>query len=61
VDNVSLYRSTSGKELLPLVQEGEWAWGPVWTGTENPAHTGFEPWTGKPVACHYTLYPLPQT
>ena len=29
-----------GKEPVPIVQEAEWAPGPVWTGTENLAPTG---------------------
>ena len=29
-----------GKELVPIVQEAEWAPGPVWTGAENLAPTG---------------------
>jgi len=29
-----------GKDPIPIVQEAEWAQGPVWTGTENLAPTG---------------------
>jgi len=32
--------STPGKDPVPIVQEAEWAPGPVWTGTENLAPTG---------------------
>jgi hypothetical protein len=28
-------RFTSGKDLVPIVQEVGWAPGPVWTGAEN--------------------------
>ena len=28
---------TSGKHLVPIVQEAGWATGPVWTGAENLA------------------------
>jgi hypothetical protein len=31
---------TLGKDLVPIVQEAEWAPGPVWTGAENLAPTG---------------------
>jgi len=31
---------TPGKEPVPIVQEAEWAPGPVWTGVENLAPTG---------------------
>ena len=33
--------STPRKDLVPIVQEAGWAPGPVWTGTENLAPTGF--------------------
>jgi hypothetical protein len=29
-----------GKDPVPIVQEGGWAAGPVWTGAENLAPTG---------------------
>jgi hypothetical protein len=29
-----------GKDPVPIVQEAEWAPGPVWTGAENLAPTG---------------------
>jgi hypothetical protein len=32
--------STPRKDTVPIVQEAGWAPGPVWTGTENFAHTG---------------------
>jgi hypothetical protein len=32
--------STPGKEPVPIVQEAEWAPGPVWIGAENLAPTG---------------------
>jgi len=31
---------TPGKNPVPIVQEAEWAPGPVWTGAENLAPTG---------------------
>ena len=31
---------TPGKDPVPIVQEAEWAAGPVWTGVENLAPTG---------------------
>ena len=30
---------TLGKDPVPIVQEAEWAPGPVWTGAENLAPT----------------------
>ena len=36
---------TPGKEPVPIVQEAGWAPGPVWTGAENLALTGFDPRT----------------
>jgi hypothetical protein len=33
--------STPGKDPVPIVQEARWAPGPVWTGAENLAPTGF--------------------
>ena len=32
---------TPGKDPVPIVQEAGWAPGPVWTGAENLAPTGF--------------------
>jgi hypothetical protein len=34
-------RFTPGKDPVPIVQEAGWAPGPVWTGAENLAPTGF--------------------
>jgi hypothetical protein len=31
------------EDPVPIVQEAGWAPGPVWTGAENLAHTGFRP------------------
>jgi len=31
---------TPGKDSVPLLQEAEWAPGPIWTGAENLAPTG---------------------
>jgi hypothetical protein len=43
-----------GKDPVPIVQEAGWAPGPVWTGAENLAPTGFDPRTDQPVAIRYT-------
>jgi len=34
-------RFNPGNELVPIVEEAEWAPGQVWTGEENLAATGF--------------------
>jgi len=44
-----------GKDPVPVVQEAGWVLGPVWTGTENLASTGFDSRTVQPVANHYTV------
>jgi len=43
-----------GKDPVPSVQEAGWTPGPVWTGVENLAPTGFDPQTVQPVASCYT-------
>ena len=43
-----------GKDPVPIVQEAEWAPGPVWTGAENLVPTGIRSWTLQPVASRYT-------
>ena len=45
---------TPRKDLVPIVQEAGWAPGPVWTGAENLARSGFDPRTIQPVASHYS-------
>jgi hypothetical protein len=46
---------TPGKDPVPIVQEAEWALGPVWTGAENLAPPpGFDPRTVQPTASRYT-------
>jgi hypothetical protein len=45
---------TSGKDLVPTVQEAGWDPGPVWTGAENLAALGFDPRNVQPVASRYT-------
>ena len=45
---------TPGKDPAPIVQEAGWAPGPVWTGAENLAPTGFDPRTLQPVVSRYT-------
>jgi hypothetical protein len=42
-----------GKDPLPIVQEAGWVPGPVWTGAENLAPTGFDPRTVRPLASRY--------
>jgi hypothetical protein len=37
----------------PIVQEAGWAPGSVWTGAENLAPPGFDPWTVHPGASRY--------
>ena len=49
-------RFTPGKDPVPIVQEAGWASGPVWTGAENLAPPGFDPWTVQPVGSCYTDY-----
>ena len=50
-----------GKEPVPIVQEAEWAPGPVWTGAENLAPPGFDPRAVQPVANRYTDYTIRPT
>ena len=45
---------TPGKDPVPIVQEGGWAPGPVWTGVKNLALPGFNPRTVQAVASRYT-------
>jgi hypothetical protein len=47
---------TAGKDPVPIVQEAGWAPGLVWTGAENLAPPGFDPWTVQTVASRYTDY-----
>ena len=47
---------TPRKDPVPIVQEAGWASGPVWTGAENRAPPGFNPWTVQPVGSHCTDY-----
>jgi hypothetical protein len=39
---------------LPTVFDAGWAPERVWTGAENLAHTGFNPWTVQFIASRYT-------
>ena len=43
-----------GKDPVPIVQLAGWASGPVWTGSENLAPPGLDPWTVQPVGSRYT-------
>jgi hypothetical protein len=48
-------RFTPGKDPVQIIQEAEWAPGPVWTGAENLASApGFDPRTVQSVASRYT-------
>jgi hypothetical protein len=47
------------RDPVPIVQEAEWAPGPVWTGAENPPLPGFDPRTVQLVASRYTDYAIP--
>ena len=47
---------TSGKNLVPIVEEAGWAPGPVWTGVENLAPTGI--WSPDRPAHSHLLYQL---
>ena len=38
------------RDPVPIVQEAEWAPGPVWTGAENLPPSVFDPGTVQPVA-----------
>ena len=49
---------TPGKDPVPIIQEAEWAPGPVWTNAENFAPPGFDPRTPHPVASRYTDYAI---
>jgi hypothetical protein len=44
---------TPGKDQAPIVQEAGWATGPVWTGVENLAPSGFDSRTVQSVASRY--------
>jgi hypothetical protein len=50
---------TPGKDPVPLVQEAGWALGPVWTGAENLAPPGFDPWPVQPRTSCYTDWAIP--
>jgi hypothetical protein len=47
-------RYTPGKDSVPIVQEADWAPGPVWTCAKNLDPPRFDPRTVQPVASHYT-------
>jgi hypothetical protein len=48
---------TPGKDPVHIVQEAEWAPGPVWMGAENLAPTGIR--SPDLPACSESLYHLP--
>ena len=43
-----------GKDPVPIVQEAEWAPGPIWQCVENLAPTELDPRTVQTVASRYT-------
>ena len=45
---------TAGKDLVPIVQKAVCSPGPVWTGAENLALSGFDPRTFQLVESRYT-------
>jgi hypothetical protein len=55
-------RFTSGKDPVPVVQEAEWAPGPVWTGAENLAPCGirFQDRPAHSQSLYRLSYPGPQ-
>jgi len=48
---------TPGKYTVPIVQEGGWASGPVWTGAENLAPTRIRS-PDRPARSDYAIRPL---
>ena len=44
------------RDPVPIVQEGGWAPGPVWTAAENLAPTAIDPRTSQPIASRHTDY-----
>jgi len=47
---------TPRKDPVPTVQGAGWASESVWTGAENLAPPGFDPWTVQPIGSRYTDY-----
>jgi hypothetical protein len=52
-------RLSPRKGPIPIVQEPEWALGPVWTGMENLTPSGFDIRTSQSAASRCTTYHLP--
>jgi hypothetical protein len=52
---------TSGKDLIPTVQEAQWATGRGWTDADNVATLAFEPLTVQPLASRNTDCAMPST
>jgi hypothetical protein len=48
-----------GKTRYPLYRRLDLAPGPIWTGAENLASTGFDPRTAQSVASRYTDWAIP--
>ena len=51
-------------DRVPIVQEAEWAPGPVCSGAINLAPLpppGFDPWTVQPIVSRHTVYVIPAT
>jgi hypothetical protein len=53
VVNANPGRFSSGNVPVPIVQEAEWAPGPVWTGAENLLHRDSIPRTVQPVQTEF--------
>jgi hypothetical protein len=53
---------TSGKDMVPIIQEAGWAPGPVWTGPENLAPTGIRspdrPARSQSLYCLSYMWPI---
>jgi len=54
VVNATTGRFNLRKDPVLIVLDGGWAPGPVWTGSENLAPSGFDPRTVRTVASRYT-------
>jgi hypothetical protein len=48
------------EDPVPIAQKAGWALGPVWTGAENLAPSGFNPQTVHPVASIQNELPAPK-
>jgi len=48
------------RDPVPIVQEAVWIPGLVWTGADNLAPPGFDPYTVQPVVSRYSTDYAPQ-